>query len=184
MKFGKKAAHGGAKRSIVLVVSVLVLLLAVAGGTLAWLTANTGPVVNTFTPAHVTCDVEETFNGTTKENVSIKNTGDIPAYIRATYVVNWLDSAGNIVTSVPEGYSYELQENPNNTWTKGKDGYFYYLTPVAPKDSTHGSLLNCTVTCPENPEYRLSVEILATAIQSTPAKAVEEAWGVTPSSGN
>ena len=184
MKFGKRAAHSGAKRSLVLVVSVLVLLLAVAGGTLAWLTANTGPVVNTFTPAHVTCDVEETFNGTTKENVSIKNTGDIPAYIRATYVVNWLDSAGNIVTSVPEGYSYELQENPNNTWTKGKDGYFYYLTPVAPKDSTHGSLLNCTVTCPENPEYRLSVEILATAIQSTPAKAVEEAWGVTPSSGN
>ena len=184
MKFGKKAAHGGAKRSFVLVASVLVLLLAVAGGTLAWLTANTGPVVNTFTPAHVTCDVEETFNGTTKENVSIKNAGDIPAYIRATYVVNWLDSAGNIVTSVPEGYSYELQENPNNTWTKGKDGYFYYLTPVAPKDSTHGSLLNCTVTCPENPEYRLSVEILATAIQSTPAKAVTEAWGATPSSGN
>ena len=184
MKFGKKAAHGGAKRSFVLVASVLVLLLAVAGGTLAWLTANTGPVVNTFTPAHVSCEVDETFDGTTKSDVKVENAGDIPAYIRATYVVNWLDSAGNIVTSVPEGYSYELQENPNNTWTKGKDGYFYYLTPVAPNDSTPGSLLNCTVTYPENPEYRLSVEILATAIQSTPAKAVTEAWGVTPSSGN
>ena len=56
MKFGKKAAHSGAKRSLVLVVSVLVLLLAVAGGTLAWLTARDS-VNNTFTPAHVTCDV-------------------------------------------------------------------------------------------------------------------------------
>ena len=62
--------------------------------------------------------------------------------------------------------------------------YYYYLTPVAPRDSTPGSLLTCTVTRPENPEYRLSVEILATAIQSTPAKAVTEAWGVTPTSGN
>lgn len=35
MKFGKNAAHGGAKRSLVLVVSVLALVLAVAGGTLA-----------------------------------------------------------------------------------------------------------------------------------------------------
>ena len=50
MKFGKKAAHSGAKRSLVLVVSVLVLLLAVAGGTLAWLTANTGPVSPTPSP--------------------------------------------------------------------------------------------------------------------------------------
>ena len=78
MKFGKKAAHSGAKRSLVLVVSVLVLLLAVAGGTLAWLTANTGPVVNTFTPAQVSCKVTEDFNGTTKSNVNVENTSESP----------------------------------------------------------------------------------------------------------
>ena len=94
MKFGKKAAHSGAKRSLVLVVSVLVLLLAVAGGTLAWLTANTGPVVNTFTPAQVSCKVTEDFNGTTKSNVNVENTSDIPAYIRVKLVTYRVNDAG------------------------------------------------------------------------------------------
>ena len=86
MKFGKNAAHSGAKRSLVLVVSVLVLLLAVAGGTLAWLTARDS-VNNTFTPAHVTCDVADKFENGIKSGVKIKNTSDIPAYIRAYIVV-------------------------------------------------------------------------------------------------
>ena len=98
-------------------------------------------------------------------------------------MVNWLHKDGTVAASVPEGYSYSLTENPDNTWTKGTDGYFYYWTPVASGKSTAGSLLNCTVTYPENPEYTLSVEILATAVQSTPANAVADAWGVTPPSG-
>ena len=168
-------------RTAVLFMAIIMLIGAVVGSTVAYLITNTGPVENKFTYASVSCKVEENFNGSTKENVRITNTGSTNAYIRATYVVNWLDSAtGNIVTSVPEGYSYELTENPGGKWTKGEDRYFYYLSPVAPGESTPGSLLNCTVTYPENPEYTLSVEILATAIQSTPAKAVTEAWGVDP----
>ena len=173
-------------RQFVLLVSILALLVGIVGSSLAYLITQTGSVENTFQPSKVTCEIQEDFSqgGSEKKNVQVKNTGDTDAYIRATYVVNWLDSAGNIVASVPEGYSYTLSENPDNTWTKGEDGYFYYLTPVAPGDSTPESLLNCKVTYPENPEYRLSVEILATAIQSMPAKAVTEAWGVTPPSGN
>lgn len=171
-------------RAAVLCMAIIMLIGAVVGSTVAYLITNTGPVENQFTYAGVSCEVKEDFNGNTKKDVQITNTGSTDAYIRATYVVNWLDSAGNIVASVPEGYSYELRENPNSTWTKGEDGYFYYLSPVAPGESTPGSLLTCTVARPENPEYRLSVEILATAIQSTPAKAVTDAWGVTPASGN
>ena len=65
------------------------------------------------------------------------------------------------------------------------DGYFYYPEAVAPEGKTRGSLLTCTVTQrPETPEYTLSVEILATAVQSQPASAVTDAWGVTPPFGN
>ena len=169
-------------RTAVLFMAIIMLIGAVIGSTVAFLITNTGPVENQFAYAGVSCEVEEVFTGSTKQNVQITNTGSTDAYIRATYVVNWLDSAtGNIVASVPEGYSYELTENPGGKWTKMGD-YYYYLTPVAPGASTPGSLLTCTVTRPENPEYRLSVEILATAIQSTPAKAVTEAWGVNPAS--
>ena len=170
-------------RTAILFMAIIMLIGAVIGSTVAFLITNTGPVENKFAYASVSCEVKEDFIGNTKKNVQITNTGSTDAYIRATYVVNWLDAQGNIVASVPDGYSYSLNVNPDGKWTKMGD-YYYYLTPVAPRDSTPGSLLTCTVTRPENPEYRLSVEILATAIQSTPAKAVTEAWGVTPASGN
>ena len=180
-------------KTAVLFIAVLLLISAAIGSTVAYLITSTGPVENTFTPGEVSCQVEESFDKKKKENVRITNTGNTDAYIRATSVVNWLDSQGNIVASVPDGYGYTLTENPEGKWTKGNnDGYFYYPSPVAPKKSTLGSLLTCTVTHPENPEYTLSVEILATAVQSNPASAVKEAWGVTvgsdgqisPKSGN
>ena len=173
-----------ANKPAALFLAVLLLLGVVVGSTIAYLIADTTPVENSFTYAKVSCQVTESFNKTTKSNVQIKNTGSTDAYIRATYVVNWVDTQGNIVASVPEGYSYSLTENPNGKWTKGNGGYFYYLSPVAPGASTPGSLLTCTVMYPENPEYTLSVEILATAVQSAPAKAVQEAWGVTAPAGN
>ena len=171
-------------RTAVLFMAIIMLIGTVIGSTVAFLITNTGPVENKFAYAKVSCEVKEDFQGNTKKDVQITNTGSTNAYIRATYVVNWLDAQGDIVASVPEGYSYSLIENPGGKWTEGNDGYFYYLSPVAPGASTPGSLLTCMVTRPENPEYQLSVEIIATAIQSTPAKAVTEAWGVTPTSGN
>lgn len=174
----------------ILFIAVVMLIGAVVGSTVAFLVTETAPVENKFTYASVSCAVSETFNGTTKENVQIKNTGTTDAYIRATYVVNWLNKDGSIAPvpqgTIPNGYTLSISENPDKAWTKGTDGYFYYLTPVASEGLTDGSLVNCTVTYPQGvePEYILSVEILATAVQSTPAKAVQEAWGVTPVSGN
>lgn len=174
----------------ILFIAVVMLIGAVVGSTVAFLVTQTDPVENKFTYASVSCAVSESFNGTTKEKVQIQNTGTTDAYIRATYVVNWLNKDGSIAPvpqgTIPNGYTLSISENPDNAWTKGTDGYFYYLTPVAPGGLTDGSLVNCTVTYPQGvePEYILSVEILATAVQSTPAKAVREAWGVTPVSGN
>lgn len=179
----KRKVRYRVNKTLFALLAIVMVIGAVVGSTVAFLITNTGPVENKFAYASVSCEVKEAFNGNTKENVQITNTGTTDAYIRATYVVNWLDAQGKIVASVPDGYSYTLTENPDSKWTKMGD-YYYYLTPVAPGKSTPESLLTCTVTRPDNPEYRLSVEILATAIQSTPAKAVTEAWGVTPASGN
>ena len=181
MKFGKKAAHSGAKRSLVLVVSVLVLLLAVAVGTLAWLTAQDS-VTNTFTPAHVTCTVEETFNGTEKTNVQIKNTSDIPAYIRAYIVVTWKDADDaddNVYGKLPvEGTDYTMTMSSGTAWKKGSDGYYYYTSPVAADDTTGVLISSCTEKTEKAPAgYRLSVEIIAEAIQSVPTTTVGDVWG-------
>lgn len=186
----KKHSRIRMNKLAILFIAVVMLIGAVVGSTVAFLVTKTAPVENKFTYASVSCTVSESFNGTTKEKVQIQNTGTTDAYIRATYVVNWLNKDGSIAPvpqgTIPNGYTLSISENPDNAWTKGTDGYFYYLTPVAPGGLTDGSLVNCTVTYPQGvePGYILSVEILATAVQSTPAKAVQEAWGVTPVSGN
>lgn len=181
--YDKRKPNIRLNRTAVLIMAVLLLLGAAVGSTVAFLIDKSEPVENDFEYAKVSCEVTEKFDQNKKEDVKVKNTGTTDAYIRATYVVNWVDEQGNIAAAVPESYSYSLNVNPDDKWTKMGD-YYYYLTPVAPRDSTPGSLLTCTVTRPENPEYRLSVEILAEAIQSTPDNAVQEAWGVTPTSGN
>ena len=168
-------------RTAVLLVAIILLISTAVGATVAFLTTKTEPVKNTFEYAKVSCEVTESVDMYARRYVQVRNTGTIDAYIRATYVVNWVDALGNIVASDPEGYSYSLTENPDSKWTKIGD-YYYYLTPVAPNDSTLGSLLTCTATYPDNPEYTLSVEILAEAIQSTPENAVTNAWNVTVSS--
>lgn len=161
-------------KAAVLIIAVLLLLGAAVGSTVAFLTTQTKPVENSFEYAKVSCEVTGS-----KENVQIKNTGNTAAYIRAIYVVTWRDGNRNVAVSVPDGYSYTLTENLGNNWKKGADGYFYYSLPVSPGNSTQDSLLTCNVTYPDNPEYTLSVEILAEAIQSEPAEAVQQAWGAT-----
>ena len=161
-------------RAAVLLLSMILLIGIAVGTTVAFLVARTEPIKSTFEYAKVSCEVTGS-----KENVQIKNTGNTAAYIRATYVVTWRDAYGKVAVSVPGGYSYTLTENLSNNWKKGTDGYFYYTSPVAPDNSTLDSLLTCNVTYPDNPEYTLSVEVLAEAIQSEPAEAVQQAWGAT-----
>lgn len=164
-------------RATVLLMAVLMLIGVVAGSTVAYLFTKTDEVKNTFEYGKVSCAIREDFTDKThKKDVQVENTGNVDAYIRAVVVVNWLDSQGNIVASVPAGYECNLQAPKNDNWVE-YGGYFYYKLPVAPKDSTASSLLECTVTYPEHPEYTLSVEILATAVQSEPASAVKDAWG-------
>ena len=175
----KSGRHGiRMNRTAVLLIAIILLISTAVGSTVAFLATKTEPVENSFEYANVSCEVTQNCDTDGSSIVQVKNTGTISAYIRAAVVANWIDADGrNIVASVPEGYSYDLTCS-SGSWAQGNDGFFYYLLPVAPGALTEGSLLTCTVTCPENPEYTLSVEVLAEAIQSTPASAVNEAWGV------
>lgn len=173
----KSGRHGiRMNRTAVLLIAVILLISTAVGSTVAFLATKTEPVENSFEYANVSCKVTQNCD-TDGSIVQVKNTGTISAYIRAAVVANWIDVDGNIAASVPEGYSYDLTCS-SGSWVQGNDGFFYYLLPVAPGTLTEGSLLTCTVTCPETPEYTLSVEVLAEAIQSTPASAVNEAWNV------
>ncbi len=175
-------------RSFVLVVSVLVLLVGIVGASLAYLSMKTEPVKNEFTYGKVSCEVLEDFDGTVKSNVRIKNTGNIPAYIRARVVVTWKNENGDIYGTKPvlgEDYSFDFNSEKWIGMTTDSGLYFYFPDPVELGAETTWMLRDCKKTENANvPEgYDLSVEILADAIQSEPVSAVEEAWGVTVRNG-
>lgn len=174
------------KRSGILLAAVIVLLAGAVGGTWAFLVAQSEPVQNNFTYAHVSCTIKEKFDGTTKSDVQIQNTGDISAYIRARIVVTWKDANGKVSAVPVKNTDYTIAFNETD-WTQQGD-YWYCKTAVNPNGFTPELITECKKTDNANaPEdYDLSVEILADAIQSEPASAVTEAWGYTPTaaSGN
>lgn len=174
-----------AGKPLAALVALVLILGAVVGGTLAYLAARTDAIVNTFNPTKVDITVEENFNGTTKEDVKIKNNGDTEVYIRATYVVTWKDAAGNVYPTQPvEGTDYSISLNLSEGWVQ-YGGYYYYTEPVAPGASTGVLITSCAPVSEKTPEgYFLSVDVLASAIQSVPAEAVGQAWGVSIAPGS
>lgn len=166
-------------------VALVLIFCCTVGGTLAWLVAATGPVENTFTPAHVTCQVNETFKDGTKSDVKIQNTGNIDAYIRAAIVVNWADKDGNVYGTTPAENDYTMTMTlklSDTGWQEGNDGYYYYANRVKPGAKTSELIKSCSPVEGKAPAgYNLQVTILADAIQadgvdgrSTPA--VETVW--------
>lgn len=173
------------KRSGILLAAVIVLLAGAVGGTWAFLVAQSEPVENNFTYAHVSCRIDEKFENGVKSDVKIQNTGDIPAYIRARIVVTWKDANGNVSSTVPvKNTDYTIAFN-GEKWTQQGD-YWYCKTAVDAGGETPVLIIKCEKKGNAPKDYDLSVEILADAIQSEPTNAVTEAWGNTPiaASGN
>lgn len=167
------------------VVLSLVLLLALAvGGTVAWLNARTPKVTNTFTPAHVTCEVEEAFDKTTgvKTDVNVKNTSDIDVYIRVKLVTYRTNDAGQHIGGTAELPAFTLGEN----WVE-KNGYYYYTLPVAPSKTPAANLadkMTLTASYDDADGGKQALDVMAEAIQSAPEEAVADAWGVKIAQGS
>ena len=194
MKHLKKHRPGRAK-ALLLIASLAVLLTATVGSTAAWLVSKPAAVENDFVPGKVACQVLEDFgteSGTSvKRNVRVKNTGNTDAYIRVLLVFTWKDDAGNIFSNKPqEGKDYQIVMDDLTNWIMQKSDagtYYYYKKTVAPKAETDVliELLRQAdgVTGPENGKYKLSVDILADAVQADPPQAVKDSWGVDVENG-
>ena len=176
------------RRSIILLVSLLSVIALSIGTTLAFIFTNTSKVENTFNPTRVSCDVTEEFENNIKTNVSIKNTGNTDAYIRAAVIVTWVNNDGNVYATAPQkgtDYTITLADGFSESWLIDKNGFYYCKALVAPDSDTPLLIKECKVIEGKTPEgYHLSVEILASAIQSEPSSVVEEQWDVTVTDGN
>lgn len=171
---------------VLIVLSVLLVLL--CGTTLALMFRQTSLVTNEFETAIVDCYVhEQTDTGTemagAKSSITVKNTGNIPAYIRVRFVSYWVDSEGHIVGKASEMPVISYDET---TWFK-KNGIYYCRTPIAVGGYTPELLQSGkTIVLRADAEtgYRQVLEVFADAIQSEPNKAVTQSWNVGISGGN
>ena len=165
--------------AIKLVICLILLLMISVGGTIAFVVTHTSEIRNTFTESVVKCEVDETFENNVKSNVSIKNTGDTTAYIRAFVNVTWMNESGQVASVSPKSTDYMIEYSTSG-WLKGSDGYYYYSLPVQPNDKTAVLINSCrlleTASAPDG--YYLSVEIVCSAIQSTPVSVVSNIWHV------
>lgn len=170
--------HKGRGRLAMMVLSVVLLLALAVGGTLAWLSTKTTPVTNTFTPAEVTCEVEEKFDKTTgvKNDVNVKNAGNIAVYIRVKLVTYRTNDAGQHIGGTAVLPTFKLGAD----WVKHGE-YYYYTLPVAPGEKPAANLADSMTlekSYKDADGGKQALDVMAEAIQSAPEKAVGEAWGV------
>lgn len=172
------------KKPAALLLSLALILTAVLGATAAYLTTRSDGITNTFTPAAVTCKVQETLNGTGKV-ITVQNTGDADAYIRVALVATWQDSSGNVYIKAPASSAYTVTRGTG--WVKSGD-YYYCRTAVAAKNGSTVSATPdaITVTAAANVTppagYSLHVEVLAEAVQvvqGDKTAGAAYAWGDT-----
>lgn len=182
IKQGPKNIYRINAKFIAMLISAI--LICTTGVTLAYLFSKTNDVENTFSPSQVTTKVVEEFDGKTKTDVKIQNTGDIRAFIRADIIVTWKAENGNVLSETPvrgEDYTMEL----NKEWFE-KDGFYYWPSIVTAEDVT-GILIteakaNNSKTV-NDVTYYISIEILSSGIQADGVNengvyAVTSAWGV------
>ena len=131
------------RKDLVLFCSIVMLLVGVVGGSMAYLLTKTDSIVNKFTPVQMSVDVHEEFDEKVKEHVIVKNTSDVPAFIRAIYTAYWQNEDGT-VNGAPATYTIQIgegwQEYPEDT------DVYYYKGIVAAKIK-NGILINSHWTC-------------------------------------
>lgn len=183
MQFRNK--DGKINKSAALLISLILVICVAVGGVLALLTFTTNSIKNVFDPSQVTTTVDEKFDGEVKQEVSIKNTGNTDAWIRAAVVITWKDEDGNVYGKAPvAGTDYTIEYDLNNGWKLGNDGFYYWTKPVkpvtkAPNDCNTGVLIkSCSPVKPSTaPDgYSLSVEIIGSGLQSVPARVFNSNW--------
>lgn len=177
-KFAKARPRRRSFRRAALPLVLIIVILAISvGGTLAYLIDQTSAVENSFTPGSVTCQVAEN-NGT----FTVQNTGNVPAYLRAMVVVNWVKTVGGqtyVYGTKPTASDYTITYDEDK-WIQ--DGcIYYYNTAVSPADNADTVefakvVATNTAQAPEG--YTLTVEVIAEAIQFEGMNAAnaQDAW--------
>ena len=150
--------------------------------------------------------IEDNITSGQKNGVTITNTGNTKAFIRATIIGNWcaengeavfgytdfIDNPGEYV-EIPswtvdnpgEGASFEGL--PGTGWVRATDGFFYYTTAVDPGAATGSALFTSYTPATEHPDYQIAgkyvdshfvMEIATQAVNANNPDGTTMSWQV------
>lgn len=161
---------------ILLSAGILLLVMCSVTYMMAWMTAK-DKLENEFDIGAVAAEIIEDFDGSTKSNVKVQNTGNTEAYVRAVVSVYWTTDDGGFLADIPvAGTDYTITYGSFNNWQK-EGNIYYYLKPLKPGDETDNLIDSCVRTGTADGK-KLNVDISVQTIQADPADAVETAWDV------
>lgn len=162
-RFRKIVNKIGKKRLIL--VSILILIVAIAASTtIAWFTAQSATLTNSFGIAEVTCQIDEEFTDNVKRNVRVQNTGTMKAYIRVALIPLMLD--GDDIVCPTSALEDIIMDVDTTTWVYGNDGYYYCPVPIDSSGYTPILINECRIAPSSN--YAFELQIVAQAIQALP----------------
>lgn len=133
------------KKKVLSIVAVVLVLCCAIGGTLAWLTDKTDPVVNTFTVGDINIDLDESENLDLKMVPGNTITKDPFITVKANSEKCWLFV--KVVKSAT--YSDFLEDYQMATgWIAldGQDGVYYQVVDASTANQVFKVLLNDQVT--------------------------------------
>lgn len=139
------------KRSIVLVTSMMLAVLLIAGGTFAWFTASADPVRNEFKAGTLEMGLYDVFNTCLAQNV---NPGD--CFQKAVWVCNTGTKRMYVRVKVSEEFAGlptvgVVNYNINDKyWVDHGDGYYYYKYQL-PKGCCTPPLFKLNTRCKKIP---------------------------------
>ncbi len=187
------------KRNLMLGSAIMLAVLLVAGGTMAWFTASTDPVVNEFKAGTLKIELIDEFEGAPNVNpgdcykklVYVNNLGTKRAFVRIKkdLVLNSDPNGAADIALNMNVVEYTLGEG----WVE-HNGYFYYTRELAAKDGNTIDKTTPLFATDEKGnnicfagegmgnEYQgaeLAITIKAEAIQVTNGAPVDE-WDVNP----
>ena len=187
------------KKKIRIILAVLILL--VAAVSVAAYMYMRAEKTNKLMPAEVACQVVDAIDGTgeyttgvhagsKKTSIQVENTGNIAAYVRVQLIPYWVDADGNRIAKTAPTLTLSYD---SDNWIEGSENTFYYKQPVGAGNETEYNLLNAPISMQQS-TYKAPgassniviyemIDVVADAIQSKPAKAVTEAWGVEINNG-
>lgn len=164
-------------KSALSAICLALVLFCGIGGTLAYIVTKTDSIKNIFTAAKVDNTVEESYDGTIKSSITVKNTGDTAVYVRVKLISYRINDDGEAIGGAAVIPEFTLGED----WIKMGECY-YYTKPLLNINDSTSDLLGTDIeltTYSDADGGKQVIEVMSEAIQAEPKKAVEDAWGKT-----